>query len=260
MFSKFLDWIRGVIGKMIEESDIKNVLGIDVAISTEMADAINKWMKMYKNEADWLNDDVKSLNLPASIASEFATLVTLEMKSEITGSKRAEFLNNQYQKILANLDTYLEYANAGGGIVFKPYVVNEKIVTDIVQADSFFPTEFDGNGNCTAGVFLARKTQNDTIYTKLEYHRYDVLTKIHTITNKAFKSKTKDTLGIPTSLKDVPEWSELVEKQPILDVERPLFVYHRIPIANNIDTKSPLRCISIFKSNKYDKRCRRTIW
>lgn len=240
MFTKFLDWIRGVIGKMIGKSDIKSVLGIDVAISTEMATSINLWMKMYKNEAEWLNDDVKSLNLAASIASEFATLVTLEMKSEVTGSERAEFLNKQYQKIINNLDTYLEYANAGGGIAFKPYVVNGEIITDIVQADSFFPTEFDGNGNCTAGVFLARKTQEGTIYTKLEYHRYDSLNKTHTIVNKAFKSKTRDTLGTLTSLKDVPEWSELEEKQPILDVDKPLFVYHKVPIANNIDTKSPL--------------------
>lgn len=112
MFTKFLDWIRGVIGKMIGKSDIKSVLGIDVAISTEMAESINSWVQMYKNEAIWLNNDVKSLNLAASIASEFATLVTLEMKSEITGSKRAEFLNEQYKKILANLDTCLEYANA----------------------------------------------------------------------------------------------------------------------------------------------------
>lgn len=249
MFTKFLDWIRGVIDKMIGKSDIKSVLGIDVAISTEMAESINLWVQMYKNEAIWLNNDVKSLNLPASIASEFATLVTLEMKSEITGSKRAEFLNEQYKKILANLDTYLEYANAGGGIVFKPYVINGKIITDIVQADSFFPTEFDGNGNCTAGVFIARKTQNDTIYTKLEYHRYDTLTKIHTITNKAFKSKTRDTLGTSASLKEVAEWSELVEKQPILDVEQPLFVYYKVPIANNVDTRSPLRSICIFESN-----------
>ena len=252
MFTKFIEWIRGVIHKMIGKSEIKSELGIDVAISTEMSEAINTWIKMYKNEADWLNEDVKSLNLAASIASEFATLVTLEMKSEITGSERAKFLNEQYQKIVANLDTYLEYANAGGGIAFKPYVVNGQIITDIIQADSFFPTEFDGNGNCTAGVFIARKTQNDTIYTKLEYHRYDCTTKTHTITNKAFKSKTKDTLGTSIFLQEVTEWSNLSEVLPILGVERPLFVYHKVPIANNIDTKSPLRSISIFKSSEYN--------
>lgn len=256
MFNKFLNWIRGVIYKLINKSDIKSVLGIDVAISTEMAEAISKWMRMYKNEAEWLNDDVKSLNLPASIASEFATLVTLEMKSEVTGGERAIFLNNQYQKIIEKLDEYLEYANAGGGIVFKPYVSNGKIITDIIQADSFFPTEFDGNGNCTAGVFIAQKTQNDTIYTKLEYHRYDAKERIHKIINKAFKSNNRDTLGNQTSLKEVPEWSNLQEEIPILHVDKPLFVYYKVPIANNIDTKSPLRSISICKSDKYYKRCR----
>lgn len=229
-----------------------------------MAESINLWIKMYKNEANWLNEDVKSLNLAASIASEFATLVTLEMKSEITGSKRAEFLNKQYQRILANLDTYLEYANAGGGVVFKPYVSNGKIITDVIQADSFFPVEFDGNGNCTAAVFIAQKTINSTIYTKLEYHKYDATTKIHTITNKAFASKTKDTLGTMTSLKEVPEWSSLMEVIPILNVEKPMFAYYKVPIANNVDTKSPLgvsvysRAIDTIKDA--DKQYGKTMW
>lgn len=260
MFAKFFEWIRGVINKMIGKSEIKGALTLDVAISSEMEIAIAQWIRMYKNEAEWLNEDVKSLNLPASIAAEFATLVTLEMKSEVTGSNRAKFLNEQYQKIIQSLDTYIEYANAGGGIVFKPYVSNGKILTDVVQADSFFPTEFDGNGNCISGVFIAQKTQNDDVYTKLEYHRYDASKKIHTITNKAYKSKERDTLGTPTSLQDVAEWSNLVEEIPILNVEKPLFAYYKVPLANNIDTKSPLRSICICKSCEYYKGCRQTIW
>lgn len=264
MFSKFLDWIRGVIHKLIGKSNIKEVLGIDVAISTEMAASIAKWIRMYKNEAEWLSNDVKSLNLAASIASEFATLVTLEMKSEITGSKRAEFLNEQYKTILNNLDTYLEYANAGGGIAFKPYVSSGKILTDVVQADSFFPTEFDGNGNCIAGIFIAQKTENESVYTKLEYHRYDSKEKTHWITNKAFKSNNRDTLGNQIALKDVDEWSNLVDKIPILNVEKPLFVYHKIPIANNIDTKSPLG-VSVFSRaidtiKDADEQYGKTMW
>lgn len=260
MFANFFEWIRGVINKMIGKSEIKGALTLDVAISSEMEIAIAKWIRMYKNEAEWLNEDVKSLNLPASIAAEFATLVTLEMKTEITGGKRAKFLNKQYQDIIQKLDNYVEYANAGGGIVFKPYVSNGKILTDIVQADSFFPTEFDGNGNCISGVFIAQKTQSDDVYTKLEYHRYDASNRTHTITNKAYKSKERDTLGTLTSLQDVAEWSNLVEEIPILNVEKPLFAYYKVPLANNIDTKSPLRSIRICKSCKYYKRCRQTIW
>lgn len=264
MFAKFFEWVRGVINKMIGKSEIKGSLLLDVAISTEMEIAISQWIRMYKNEAEWLNDDVKSLNLPASIAAEFAILVTLEMKSEVTGSNRAKFLNEQYQKIIQKLDTYIEYANAGGGIVFKPYVSNGKILTDAVQADSFFPTEFDGNGNCISGVFIAQRTQNDDIYTKLEYHRYDASTKTHTITNKAYKSKERDTLGTQVALQEVAEWSNLVEEIPILNVEKPLFAYYKVPLANNIDTKTPLgvsvysRAVNTIKDA--DKQYGKTMW
>ena len=57
----------------------------DSIISTEMSNAIELWMNMYKNEVSWRQDDKKSLGLPAAIASELARLVTLEMQVNIIG-------------------------------------------------------------------------------------------------------------------------------------------------------------------------------
>ena len=45
-------------------------------------------------------------------------------------------------------------------------------------------------------------------------------------------------LGTQTSLKEVAEWSDLSERIVIQDVERPLFAYYKVPLSNNIDTKS----------------------
>ena len=92
MFEKILNWIKGVIGKMFSEQTIQSILGVKVAISSDMAKAITLFEQIYRNEAPWLKEDeVESLELGAAIANEFARLTTLEMKSEITGSQRADF-------------------------------------------------------------------------------------------------------------------------------------------------------------------------
>ena len=71
---------------------VKKELGADVAVSNEMQIAIELWQKLFQNKAPWLDKHTQSLELATSIAGEFARLVTTEFHSEITGSKRAEFL------------------------------------------------------------------------------------------------------------------------------------------------------------------------
>ena len=139
MFQRILNFIKGVIAKMFNTGTIKEALNIDVAISTEMAQAIELFEKIYINEAPWLKKDmVESLELGSSIANEFTRLTTLEMKSEITGSARANFLNEQYQKLKERLNQNLEVGNAVGGLVFKPYVKDGKLYVDLVKGSCFF--------------------------------------------------------------------------------------------------------------------------
>ena len=40
---------------MIEYDSIKKAMGVDIAISPKMAQAMYKWQHMYVNEAPWLN-------------------------------------------------------------------------------------------------------------------------------------------------------------------------------------------------------------
>ena len=108
MFSKFIGWIRSVINKMFN-TNIGTKFNVDIAVSNKMSTAISKWEKMYKDEAPWIDDKVISTGLPASIAREFATATLVEFKSEITGSKRADYLNNQYKKLKKNLRRNLEH-------------------------------------------------------------------------------------------------------------------------------------------------------
>lgn len=86
MFSKILAMIRQVIRKMIPLRTVEQVESIETPLSSEMINALDDWYKAYCNQAPWVNDDtVKSMNLPALIASEIARQVTLEMQWNITG-------------------------------------------------------------------------------------------------------------------------------------------------------------------------------
>ena len=76
---------------------IEDTLHVTPAVSDKMAEAIDRWDAMYKDEADWLHeptaDDptrVVSLGLPAFIASEKARTAVLELKSEVTAPTKTE--------------------------------------------------------------------------------------------------------------------------------------------------------------------------
>lgn len=263
MFRNFLEWIRSVIRKMFNGKLIGDKLKVDIAVSTDMIRAIELWADLYENKAPWLeNEDIVSLELPSAIAREIATLVVLEYKSEITGSARADWLNEQYKKIKKELRKQLEYGCAKGGLVIKPYVSGMELSFDFVQADSFFPTEYDSTGKCTAGIFVCQKIVSDEYYTRLEYHQLQGTT--YFVINKAYKSSDKNTLGDPIALDEIEEWAELEEETTIKNVKSPLFGYFKTPFANTVDTTSPLgvsvysRAIKLIE--EADKQFSRILW
>ncbi|MEG0165898.1 hypothetical protein, partial [Anaerorhabdus sp.] len=94
---------------------------VNSVLSDKMASQIELWTKLYEDNAPWIKGNVQSANLPASIASELARLVTLELKTEVTGSTRANAINGIYKKVISNLRVDTEYACAKGGLIFKPY-------------------------------------------------------------------------------------------------------------------------------------------
>lgn len=238
MFQRILAWIREVINKMIQRTDVKSALKIDVAISAPMAEKLQLWSQMYANESPWLNKDIKSLNLAAAIAGEIARAVTIEMAVEITGSPRADYLSTQYEAVLPKLRAQVEYGAAKGGLVFKPFVNGKNIDVDYVQADCFYPVAFDSNGNIISCIFSDQRTIGESIYTRLELHQMTEAG--YVIKNQAFRSQTKNALGAPVGLDSVPEWKDLQPEAKITGIDKPLFSYFRYPLSNNIDSTSPL--------------------
>ena len=204
-----------------------------------MADKLQVWSAMYLNQASWLvPNEVLSLNLPAAVAAEIARAVTIEMEVTLSGSPRAEFLSSQLKTVVQRLRITAEYAAAKGGLMLKPYISGKTLAVDHVQADQFYPVSFDANGKMTACVFSDTKVIGQAYYTRLEYHVWTP--QGYGITNTAFKSTTKDMLGTQVPLGSVPEWATLEPQATILNVEKPLFAYFKMPFANNIDPTSPL--------------------
>lgn len=238
MIKEFIERIGQVIRKMLGREKIKDAIGVEVAVSEKMANEIDLWAKMYKNEPPWKEKNINLCGLPAAIAGEFARLVTLELKTEVTGN---DFINEEYQAVVSDIRKYTEYACAKGGLAMKPYASEGHIEVDMVQADRFFPTKFNSRGEVTAAVFAESLTVGKKVYTRLEYHQHEGT--MYHINNKAFVKQDLDNvevLGKEVPLTAVPEWANLQEEVTLKNVKMPLFAYFKIPNANNVDDTSPL--------------------
>lgn len=229
-------------------------IGIKPAVSDRMTAEVTKWRSAYRETA--------GLSLPASISTELARLVTLEFKTQISGSDRANYLNNSYQDFIKNIRRHTEAAAALGGVMFKPYVQNGKIYIDCVQAEQFVPTAVDPAGNITSCVFLDRIFKGKKYYTRIEEHTWQ--DGMYVVRNSTYVSDTESSIGRRTSLSDISEWGNLQPETYIKGIKRPLFAYFKMPMANRFDTDSPLG-ISVFAGslnliNDANKQYERLLW
>lgn len=264
MFESFKSFISKVVNRVLNKGGVQEKLGVEIAVSDKMSQAIEMWTKLYEGTPHTHNANYKKMDLAASIASELARLTTLELDSSITGS---DFLNEQYQEVLKNIRIYTEFACAKGGVVFKPYVNEEAIEVDCVQADCFYPISYNSRGDITSAAFLEYKVVGKDLYTRVEHH--NLVKDGYHINNRAFLKKnysvvSTDNLGQPIPLQSVDDWSSLAEDVTIKNVNRPLFAYFKMPLANHIDNKSPLG-VSVFSRaiqsiEEADKQYDRILW
>lgn len=203
----------------------------------KMNSSIEKWSAMYENRYSD-TDSEKSLNLAAAICSELARLTTIEFKTSLTGSNRADFLNLQYQRIVDKARVFTEYACAKGGVVLKPYLEKGQIFVGVIQADAFYPTSFSQDGEITGAVFYETHYMDGYYFTRCEEHGF--FGDVYVIKNTAYKSKSADERGDEVSLTAVRQWADLEPVCRIENIKRPLFVYFKMPAANTKNCESPL--------------------
>ena len=272
MIRKLLNLIYEAIGKMMGYKSIVKEFDIDdSAVSEEMSDAFDLWKSMYKDESPWLDDTkgIYSLGLAKQICQSIQQQALSEMETSITEpgtseetdedkndviDTRAKFLNSVYQKrLIKKLPNAFEKALALGGMIIKPYMSNGQLYLDFNYQGEFYPISFDDDGNITDIAFFDQFTSGKYIYTKVERQTFSQEKRMVVVENKAFKAQIKDStddteqeLGKEIKLSSVERWSGISEEPVIIDpVDKPLYGYFKVPLANNIDMKSPLG-ISVF--------------
>ncbi len=254
MFENIKEFIGRMRKGMFDKRVIGSAYAADIAVSDEMSCAQRVWKDLYEKS--------EGLHLPAAISFEMARLITVEMNSRVSGGKRGDFLDKCYREVIDNIRIPVEYGCAKGGLVMKPYVSGGKIKVDFIQADKFFPTEFDETGKIRGAVFVQKRKIGSRYYTRLEGHRIKDGT--YEITNQAFCSNNCDYLGKSVPLGEVEEWKDLAQSLAIKNVTQPLFGYFRPAIANTIDSGSPLG-VSVYANavnliSDADKQYSRLLW
>lgn len=269
MFSKIMAMIRQVIRKMLPLKTIEQVEKIETPLSVDMINALDEWYKAYCNQASWVNDDtVKSMNLPAMIASEIARQVTLEMQWNITGktpekgpddeeapeaidNPRSEYLRAEFEKLMAELRKKLEQGCAAGGMAVRPYPNTEDghIYFGWTMDWSLYPVAFDENGDLKDVIFRDVYQDGEITYTRLERHTvvWDEQTKETgvKVTQRVFKSKFKEQIGQEVPLSAVDQWKNLQPEATLHGTDGQMFGWFKVAAANNVDVDSPMG-ISVF--------------
>lgn len=211
--------------------------GASPAVSLTMEQHIGLWYAMMVNTPPWQNCDVKAVGLPAAICREVARPTLVEFTANITGSKRADYLNENFQTAKENFNRALELGLALGGVALKPYIYGDNMLVDVTGAAGFQPTKFDPSGRCIGGVFKDKPVKvNGTYYVRLESHELNGTT--YTIKNKAYYSDSAGSVGADAQLTTIPEWADIEPEVAIENVDGPLFAYFKPPIANTVDSNS----------------------
>ncbi len=235
---------------------LKNSLykeGVCVKVSEQMSAAITQWESLYR--------DNSKLSLASAIAAETARLTTLELKSKVSGSCRADFLDEQYQNLLENIRNITELACATGGVVLKPYVSGSEIKVATIKAENFIPTEFNESGDIVGAAFLERYFSGKKVYTRIEQH--SLKNGEYIISSTAYVGEDEKELGKQISLCDTV-WKDITPRVTISGIKKPLFSYFKMPMANCIDSASPLG-ISVFTRatgliSDAEEQYRRLLW
>ena len=92
MFDKLLAWLREKARLLFGEET-----SVSTSVSSAMENSIVLWAQMYDTGGPWCHggkNPLHSLGLPKSIAAELARLTTLEMECLVSGSPRADAVND----------------------------------------------------------------------------------------------------------------------------------------------------------------------
>ena len=228
ILTKIKGWFSMLFkSKAIEEFNIETIG------SEQMDSWINECVNIYQGNPSWLDEDdrIDTVNFAKAICSETARLSTMGIGIHVDGSARAEWIQEQIEKIYFQLRHWVEYGCAYGTVIMKP---NGETI-DLYNRSQFEITHVIGD-QIDGVVFHNQEKSGKKWYTRLEYHRFE--NGLYSITNKCYvgesQNDTKERIDI-----SLTPWAGMAEDVSIQNVDKPLFGVLRMPHANNIDLGSP---------------------
>ena len=218
---------------MFLTSKAKEEFNIEPIISQNMENMISKCISIYCGKPYWVDDadHIKTVNFAKSVCSETARLTMLGTKITVDGSARADWLQEEIDKVYYKIREWVEYGCAYGTVIIKP---NGNGV-DFVTPEDFIVTDTD-NGKITGVVFINRAIEGKKYFTRLEYHRF--VNDVYCITNKCYAGDTKNDTSKVVNIAKTP-WKDLAEESFIQNVDKPLYGVLTMPHANNVELNSP---------------------
>ena len=204
---------------------------------------IRRCQQAYEDTPEWVAEDpdLRSLGFTSEVCSELSRLTTMNIGVSITGSERANWL----QDIISGLDLrrWVEYGLAVGNMILKPNGTG----VDKLLPDQFIILAAD-DAQIWKIVFIDwyDDPANDRYYTRLEYHVRDE-GGTYTVRNYAFVGTAHGDLRTQIPLEASP-WIGYNDETIITGADRMLFGLFQVPAANNLDVGAPLHLPVVSKA------------
>lgn len=261
-------FLKKGVGKVGELNIIQDILKRNSIETTFNMDKyfnnVEKWKNIYKGVPAWKDEQTKLLNIASMICTELAQTTMIELNINVNSSDEEKKLKIEeiYYNLIDNLPESLELTCALGGIIFKPIIENNDIIIDVIKPTNFIPIQFNSKNELIGVIFFEQIEIKDNYYIRTEKH--ELTENGYIITNKLYKSNEQNTLGKEIPLSDLERYKNLNSQELYTNLNTPLFVYLKTPIANNTELNNPLgishfhRAIDLLKDS--DLQYSRLLW
>ena len=211
------------------KKQVREEFHIAPLVTPEMREAEDLWMQIWMGTPPWANDQDRTINFAKAVTGEAARLATMGVSVELSGSARADWLQERLnEELIPFLRDMVDVGCAAGMFLLKPTPDSIGLYTP----PEFTITAVDNRKRVIGVVLYDTKATPDYYYVKAEYHRYEGTH--YVVSNRAFRLAKGKTSASRVNLDEVPDWVGILP-DAVLDDTAPLFAVCTMPDANNID-------------------------
>ena len=184
------------------KKQIREEFRIAPLVTPEMREAEDLWMQIWMGTPPWANDQDRTINFAKAVTGEAARLATMGVGVELSGSARADWLQERLnEELIPFLRDMVDVGCAAGMFLLKPTPDSIGLYTP----PEFTITAVDNRKRVTGVVLYDTKATPDYYYVKAEYHRYDGMH--YVVSNRAFRLAKGKASASRVNLDEVPDWA-----------------------------------------------------